>query len=138
MKIGFPVANEGGLESRIFGHFGSTPLFMVVDGDTEACSYVPNRDPLAPEAGCNVLKALINSALDAMIVDGIGDGFLQILNDLNIKVYQALSPEIGKNLEQLREGQLPAVEMLDSAKAGRCVSDDGTPHTCNHSHDEEE
>jgi len=138
MKIGFPVASEAGLESGIFGHFGSTPLFLVVDGDTEACSYVPNCDPRVPEAGCNVLKALLNHKLDAMIVDGIGDGFLRILNDLDIKVYQAQSPKIGKNLALLRDEQLLAVEMLNSAKAGRCVSDDGSPHTCNHSHDEEE
>ncbi len=138
MKIGFPVANEAGLESGIFGHFGSTPLFMVVDGDSEACSYVPNCDPKAPEAGCNVLKALLNHKPDAMIVDGIGDGFLKILNDLNIRVYQALSPKIRENLNELREGRLSIVELLNSAKAGRCVSDDGTPHTCNHSHDEEE
>lgn len=138
MRIGFPVASEAGLESGIFGHLGSAPLFMVVDGDTEACSFFPNCDPLAPEAGCNVLKALLNHRMDAMVVDGIGDGFLQILNENGIRVFQALSPEIRRNLDLLRDGQLPVVEMLNSAKAGRCVSDDGMPHTCNHSHDEEE
>ena len=138
MKVGFPVATDAGLESGIFGHFGSTPLFIAIDTDSEDVSCFPNCDPLAPEAGCNALKAICSRSLDVMIVDGIGDGFLKILHGCGIEVFQAESASVRKNFALFKEKRLSRVEMLNSAAAGRCGSDDGPPHTCNHSHDEEE
>lgn len=138
MKVGFPVAQDAGLESSLYGHLASTPLFVIIDTDTEDVSPLTNCDPLAPETGCNTLKAVCSRSLDAMVVDGIGDGFLRILNGCGIDVYQAESTSVRENLTLFREKQLGKVEMLNSAAAGRCTSDDGTTHTCNHSHDEEE
>ena len=138
MKVCLPVAKDAGLESSLFGHFGSAPLFVVIDTETDEASCIANCDPLAPEAGCNVLKALCNQHVDATIVDGIGDGFLQILNGFGIEVFQAQSLNIGENIALYKQKSLSGIEMLNSAEAGRCNSDDGTPHTCNHSHDEEE
>jgi predicted Fe-Mo cluster-binding NifX family protein len=34
MEICFPVGNNNGLESAVFGHFGSAPMFMVVNTET--------------------------------------------------------------------------------------------------------
>ncbi len=31
MKICFPVEQHEGLESQVYGHFGSAPSFVVVD-----------------------------------------------------------------------------------------------------------
>jgi predicted Fe-Mo cluster-binding NifX family protein len=36
MKICFPVESDKGLDSEVFGHFGSAPTFVVFD--TEAKS----------------------------------------------------------------------------------------------------
>lgn len=138
MKVCFPVAHDAGLESSIFGHFGSAPLFVVIDTETDEASCIANHDPLAPDAGCNVLKALCNQQVDASIVDGIGDGFLQILNGFGMEVFQAQSLNIGENIALYKQKSLSVIEMLNSEKAGRCTSDDEEPHTCNHSHDEEE
>jgi predicted Fe-Mo cluster-binding NifX family protein len=140
MKVGFPVATDAGLESGLFGHFGSAPLFIAIDIDTEEISCFVNCDPLAPEAGCNALKSICSRSLDVMIVDGIGDGFLRILHGCGIEVFQAESASVRENLTLFNKKRLSKVEMLNSAEAGRCNSDDddGSAHTCNHSHDEEE
>lgn len=138
MKVGFPVASNDGLESCIFGHFGSAPLFLVTDSDTDEVSQFANSDPLAPESGCNALKALCHRSLGAMIVDGIGDGFLQMLNGFGIEVFQAETPSVRENITLFKDKKLSKVEMLNSKVAGRCTSEDGTAHTCNHSHDDEE
>jgi predicted Fe-Mo cluster-binding NifX family protein len=138
MRVGFPVARDAGLESVIFGHFASAPLFMIVDTETEEVLHFVNCDPLAPEAGCNALKAVCSRSLDTMVVDGIGDGFLRILNGCGIEVFQAESARVGENLALLREQQLLKVAMLNSAQAGRCNEGEETSHGCNHSHDEEE
>lgn len=138
MKVGFPVAQDAGVESSVYGHLASTPLFIVVDTESGVTSCFANGDPLAPDTGCNALKSVCSRSLDAMVVDGIGDGFLRILNNCGIEVFQAESASVRENLSLFKEQQLLKVEMLNSAEAGRCVSDDGTPHTCNHSHDEED
>jgi predicted Fe-Mo cluster-binding NifX family protein len=138
MQVGFPVATDAGLESELFGHFGSAPLFIAINTDTEEVSCFANCDPLVPEAGCNALKAIYSRSLDVMIVDGIGDGFLRILHGCGTEVFQAESASVRENLTLFKEKRLSKVKMLNSAEAGRCNSDDGTPHTCNHSHDEEE
>jgi len=31
MKVGFPVELDEGMESKVYGHFGSAPAFVVVD-----------------------------------------------------------------------------------------------------------
>ncbi|NVN90781.1 MAG: NifB/NifX family molybdenum-iron cluster-binding protein [Desulfuromonadales bacterium] len=138
MKVCFPVAKDAGLESSIYGHLGSTPHFITIDTGSEEVSCFPNADPLAPEAGCNVLKALCHRSPEAIIVDGIGDGFLQMLKGFGIDVFQAESASVRENLTMFKEKQLSRVEILNSRSAGRCNSDDDTPHTCNHSHDEED
>ncbi|RME41495.1 MAG: diguanylate cyclase, partial [Deltaproteobacteria bacterium] len=34
MKVCFPVNNDQGLESEVYGHFGSAPAFVVVDTES--------------------------------------------------------------------------------------------------------
>lgn len=138
MKIGFPVAQDAGLDGVIFGHFASAPLFMTIDTETEEVVHFANCDPLAPEAGCDALKAVCSRSLDAMIVGGIGDGFLRILNGCGVEVFQAESASIRENFDLFREQQLLKVALLNSAQAGRCNEGEETSHGCNHSHDEEE
>ena len=53
-------------------------------------------------------------------------------------VFQAQSLSVRENLEFYKQKSLSGIEMFNSEKAGRCTSDDDEPHTCNHSHDEDE
>ncbi len=137
MKVGFPVAQDAGLDSAIYGHFASAPLFLVVDTETEELSRFSNCDPLAPESGCNALKAVCGRRLDAMVVGGIGDGFLKILNECGIEVFQAESAGVSENVGRFKDQQLLKVVMLNSAAAGRCNDGEETSHGCDHSHDDE-
>ena len=36
MKICFPVQNDNGIESAVYNHFGSAPVFVVFDTDTNS------------------------------------------------------------------------------------------------------
>ncbi len=38
MKICFPVQENEGLGSRVYNHFGSAPMFIVVDTETDNVS----------------------------------------------------------------------------------------------------
>ena len=43
MKICFPVTADEGLESAVYSHFGSAPLFLLVDTDAVTSGRPPDR-----------------------------------------------------------------------------------------------
>jgi predicted Fe-Mo cluster-binding NifX family protein len=133
MRLCFPVLENQGFESTIYGHFASAPIFVVIDTDTGESVTIPNSDELAPEAGCNPFKALINKHLDAVVVGGIGDGLLQMVNMMGITVFQAQSASIKESVELFCQNALDVVEMQNSADEGKCGGDDDNDG-CNHSH----
>ena len=135
MKLCFPVVADEGLNSSLFGHFGSTPLFAIVDTETDDVKTVGNCDPLAPDAGCNPFKALVNVHVDCMIVTGIGDGFLEMFNTFGRKVYQAQSLSVKENVELFKQDALDELEIVNSALEGMCSDDDGAGK-CSHNHDD--
>ncbi len=98
MKVCFPVQHDDGIESKVYNHFGSAPLFLIVDTDTSVTNTIRNGDRDHVHGGCNPLRALDSQKIDAVIVGGIGAGALSRLNQTGIKVYQAQLPTIKENL----------------------------------------
>lgn len=137
MKLCFPVLRDQGLESILYGHFASAPMFLVIDTDTGESLDIPNCDETAPEAGCNPFKALINKNLDAVIVGGIGDGFLEMVNMMGYSVFQAQSVSVKDCVEHFCQNALDVVEKQNSADEGKCGEDD-TGAGCGHSHSHED
>ena len=135
MKVCFPVIENEGLSSRIYGHFASAPQFVLVDTETEETSAIPNHDKSAPEAGCNPFKALSGSQLDGVVVGGVGDNLLELLNMIGFRVYEAQSESVRENVELFVKQELPEVKKQGSAEAGRCGGEDGS-NGCDHSHDD--
>ena len=106
MKICFPVRKNEGLDSRVFGHFGSTPMFVVVDTETREVQEVLNRDRGHTHGACRPLQALGRHVYDAIVVGGIGAGALSGLNRAGLKVYQAQNTTIFENLDSFEKGEL--------------------------------
>lgn len=106
MKICFPVQFDEALESRIYGHFGSAPLFLVVDTETSSTATIRNRDLHHAHGACNPIRALDEQRVDAVIVGGIGGGALGKLNQMGVKVYQAGEGDVREHLTRLSAGQL--------------------------------
>lgn len=109
MKICFPIAGEShiGLDSEVYGHFGSAPRFMVVDSVTREIAEVINRDRDHAHGSCNPLRALGGSSVDAVVVGGIGRGALMGLLQAGLKVYQGGGGTIADNLVLLEGDALP-------------------------------
>lgn len=107
MKLCFPVAQNEGLESPVFGHFGSAPLFVVVDTETREVSEIANRDLHHAHGACSPLKALGGQRVDAVAVSGIGAGALMGLNRAGLKVYRAHGETIAENLAWMAQAELP-------------------------------
>jgi len=107
MKVCFPVVKDQGMESKIYSHFGSAPLFVVVDTVTNGVSSIANGDQHHAHGACNPIKALDSHMVDAIVVGGIGSGALSRLNQLDIRVFQAAAASIGDNINMFLAMQLP-------------------------------
>lgn len=122
MKVGFAVELNKGLESAVYGHFGSAPAFIIVDTDLKQVSAVDNTNAHHVHGACNPIMALGGNRIDAMVVGGIGAGAIVKLNSMGIKVYRAGAPTVNGNIALLGEHQLQEISMNDSCQqhGGEC------------------
>ena len=125
MKICIPVAEYQGLESRVYGHFGSAPCFAVVDSETMTVERLSNRDKEHVHGACSPMKALAGHNIDAILVGGIGIGALLGLRAAGIKVYRAGGGTVADAISQLKAMELPEIE-----EDGACAGHAGG-HDCN-------
>jgi hypothetical protein len=65
MKIAFPTQFDHGLESPVFGHFGSAGYFLVVDDASGAVETIVNADRDHLHGQCQPLAALGGNKVDA-------------------------------------------------------------------------
>jgi len=125
MKICFPVQKDEGFDSSVYNHFGSAPLFMVVDTVTNSLSTISNRDQHHAHGACNPLKALDNHHVDVIIVGGIGAGALSRLNQMGISVHKSQAATVRGNIALLASHQLPVLTIqgccVGHSDDGRCV-----------------
>jgi predicted Fe-Mo cluster-binding NifX family protein len=122
MKVGFAVQLNEGLESTVYGHFGSAPAFIIVDTDLKQVSAVDNTNAHHVHGACNPIMALGGNSIDAMVVGGIGPGAITKLNAMGVKVYRAGAPTVNENIALLGANQLQELSMNDSCQqhAGQC------------------
>ena len=121
MKVCFPVQIDQGIESEVFGHFGTAPLFVVYDTDAKSISTITNNNRDHQHGSCNPMKALGDNMVDAIVVGGIGGGALSRLNQLGIRVFRSGATSVKENIKMFHSQQLPEYTLQ---------------HTCGgHSHD---
>ena len=111
MKVCFAVEKDEGMNSAVYGHFGSAPVFVMVDVDAQSVTTVSNRDLNHVHGACNPVQAIGGQAVDAVVVGGIGAGAISGLNAKGIKVYASMAGTVGQNLDLLKDGKLPLLSM---------------------------
>jgi predicted Fe-Mo cluster-binding NifX family protein len=127
MKVAFPVAEDSGVESVVYNHFGSAPVFVIVDRTTPVVVSVKNRDQHHEHGACNPMQALAGQQVDAVVVGGIGNGALARLNEMGISVHRSGAVTIRENLVLLDAGSLPLI-----GRQG-CCGGHGADGGCAHS-----
>ncbi len=127
MKIAIPVAEYRGLESTVYGHFGSAAAFALVDSATMSVEAIDNRDEAHVHGACSPMKALAGARPDVAIVGGIGTGALLGLQAAGIKVYRCIGGTVADAVRQFKAAELTEIEE-DGACAGH-----GDGAACHHS-----
>jgi predicted Fe-Mo cluster-binding NifX family protein len=122
MKVGFAIQLNEGLESAVYGHFGSAPAFIIVDTDLKQVAAVDNTNAHHVHGACNPIMALGGNRIDAMVVGGIGPGAIMKLNAMGVKVFRAGAATVSENLALLGESRLQELSMNDSCQqhGGQC------------------
>ncbi|MDH4232991.1 MAG: diguanylate cyclase [Nitrospirota bacterium] len=110
MKVCFPVKNVQALESEVYGHFGSAPVFILVDTEKREALTINNADQHHAKGMCSPLSALGGHEIDCVVVGGIGGGALMKLNQAGITVYKAMGLTVNDNLNLLNAGRLPVFQ----------------------------
>jgi len=126
MKIAIPVADYRGLESAVYGHFGSAPTFALVDSETMSVEAMGNQNQAHVHGACSPMKVLAGARPDAVIVGGIGTGALLGLRAAGIKVYCSAGGTVAQAVSQLKAGELAEMD-----ERGACAGHSGD-HSCPH------
>ncbi len=111
MRVAIPVAEYRGLESVVYGPFGSAPGFALVDAETMSVEFLGNRDEAHVHGQCSPVRALGNARPDAVVVGGIGRGALLGLRQAGIAVYLAEGETVAEVLSLLKKGDLSEIDL---------------------------
>jgi predicted Fe-Mo cluster-binding NifX family protein len=103
MKICIPVLEDLGRNSPVCGHFGSAPLFLLVDTVSDTFQPLVNRTHEGG-GGCNPLRSIEGAGVDAMLVGGIGGGPLMRLQAAGIRVMRAEGATVAEAIAALAHG----------------------------------
>ena len=122
MKVGFAVQFNEGMESIVYGHFGSAPAFIIVDTELSQVLALDNKNMHHEHGACNPIMALNGNQVDVMVVGGIGAGALMKLNAMGIKVYGAGAMTVKENVELFGNNRLQELSLDNSCRAhqGQC------------------
>ena len=109
MNICIPVEEDRGLQSPVCQHFGSAPLFMLVDTDSRVCRALPNRNTHHSPGMCMPLASLSGEQIDAVVVGGIGMGALNKLMQAGVEVFLSEFPSVEETVNAQLGGNLQRV-----------------------------
>lgn len=106
MTICLPVTRDLGMDSPLSPHFGSAPLFLIVDSESGAHRTVSNGNRHHAHGMCSPLDALAGERVDGVVVGGIGGGALAKLNAAGIRVFFSAHPTVAEAVAAVRAGTL--------------------------------
>jgi predicted Fe-Mo cluster-binding NifX family protein len=106
MNICIPVTEDKGLESPVSAHFGSAPLFMIVDTESGNCRAISNRNLNHGHGMCQPILSLAGEKIEGVVVGGIGMGAIQKLQAADIRVYLSELPTVNATVAAFKAGTL--------------------------------
>jgi predicted Fe-Mo cluster-binding NifX family protein len=118
VRICIPITEDHGLESVVCEHFGSAPMFMVVDTSDGTCRALANHHAHHEHGMCQPLAALEGEAIEGIVVGGIGRNALARLQQGGIGVFRSEHETVAQTVAAFNAGSLPAVS-FDQACGGR-------------------
>jgi predicted Fe-Mo cluster-binding NifX family protein len=119
MKICIPIEENLGLESVCYGHFGSAPMFGVVDTESQErkIEVIDNATAVHEHGMCNPVGQIAGRGIDGIIVCGMGSRAVQMMNENGIKVYYSEHPFAIKEIFENNDFKLREMVATDACSS---------------------
>jgi len=93
----------------VSAHFGSAPLFLIVEAESGACRPIPNRTHAHAHGMCQPLASLEGERIEGVVVGGIGMGALFKLQAAHIRVFRSEHATVADTVAAFTAGTLREV-----------------------------
>jgi len=121
MKFAIPTENRNGLQSNVYGHFGSAPFYAFYNSMDENLEFVDNSNKVHEHGQCQPIDALSEKKVEAVICNGMGIRAVNNLNALGIKVYSVKeAPTIEDLVLMVKEGALKELLPANACQQHNC------------------
>ena len=120
MKLCIPVVEDNDVQSRVSGHFGSAPFFLVYDDSDKNARVVDNSNDHHEHGQCMPVNALKEMEIDIVVCNGMGLRALQNLKAIGIRVFRPLEQYLtaGEIIQAAAEGKLQELAPQDACSHG--------------------
>jgi len=120
MRICIPTENKEGLNSKVYGHFGSASYFTIYDTDKETFKTVDNTNAHHSHGMCHPIGVLGVSSIDAVVCQGMGARAVQKLNEANVKAYRAAGETVAEIIKKFKSGELEEITAQNACAQHGC------------------
>ena len=122
MRIAIPINENNGLESKVFAHFGSAPLFMVFDTDSQEQEIIDNQNANHQHGMCHPMAQLSTKEINCVVCGGMGVRAVQKLNEAGIKAYKMSTDDgtVKDIISQLSANNLTEITVDDACQNHNC------------------
>ncbi len=114
MKICMPVLDANGMNSVVYGHFGSAPFFAVYDTEKQDISFVNNNESEHEHGQCMPVATLQKIGAEAVLCKGMGMRAANLLLEAGITPYMV---DAGTIAGAIKQYETKNVAVLDASKA---------------------
>lgn len=120
MKLCIPVESDKGLDSIIYGHFGSAPNFLVYNTDSEKVEAIINANQHHEHGTCNPAETVKSAGIDFAICKGMGARAIINLNEAGIKVLRTVSNTAKEAINDFKIDKLDILDLNDACNDHHC------------------
>jgi predicted Fe-Mo cluster-binding NifX family protein len=117
MRICIPVADDSGLDSRLYDHFGSAPFFALADTESGAVDVVRNSGHHHGHGQCRPIAHVDVDRTDAVVCQGMGKRAFASLRKGGLEVWITDADTVRDAIAEARAGRLEKLS-VDGACGG--------------------
>jgi cation diffusion facilitator family transporter len=124
LSVILPVKEINGLDSKIHGHFGRAPFFIILKLDSKGGAeiedfyyneFLGEKDGI--HVGLKVIKAVVKHDLDLVFTSDIGEISFYMLKDNFIDIYKAEEGStVRESIERYRNGDIKPITVPHPAE----------------------
>lgn len=119
MKVCIPTLDGRGLNAAVASHFGSAPVFTLVDVETRRTDILSNDEEHGDHTGCHSSGRLRRLGVDAVLCHGLGRRAFTRLSEDGIAVFVVRDANVTSAMEALCTGRATLLTVKDAGGGGQ-------------------